>query len=796
MTRRAADGDRADNNRIMATVRRDAERIEVRGVVQGVGFRPFVHRLATEAGLDGVVGNDSAGVFVEVCGPAGRIDEFVERLRNEAPPLARIDDVIRRVGAPARHGGFRIVESASTGSARTFVAPDTTVCDDCLAELDDPADRRYRHPFITCTNCGPRFTIIRDLPYDRPSTTMAPFVMCAACAAEYTDPANRRYHAQPICCLECGPTLRYRPTGADRDATADPLAATLTTIHARGTVAVKGAGGYQLACDATDDNAVGSLRARKQRPDKPFAVMLANLDEAQRFAVISRAEAAQLCSPARPIVLLRARPASALSDLVAPGTAMLGLMLPSTPVHHLLFALGAPPLVMTSGNVSGEPLAHLDADAFDRLGALCDGFLFHDREIHEPCDDSVVRVAGEHLLPVRRARGFTPMPVPIGAGRRSVLATGGELKNTFCLAGAGQAVMSQHIGDMENLATIEAFERSVGRFEQIHAITPDVVAVDPHPGYAATKWARAHHGDRIVEVQHHHAHIAAVMAEHECDPHTPVIGIAFDGTGYGDDGAIWGGEVLVADVDGYRRVAHLAPIDLPGGDAAIRNPWRVALSHLRTAGIDWSDDVASVRCAAPGDVALLRHQLDRRVACVPTTSMGRLFDAVASLLDLRHEISYEAQAAIQLEMVAAEHGDEHGYGFELRRSIIDQRPVIRAIVDDLRTQVPVGRIARRFHQAVADAVVEVAQRERSNGSTVALSGGVFQNALLVTLCAAGLERAGFTVLTHHLVPPNDGGLALGQAFVAAHRSDPVSLSPLGVGSSTTGPKPSSTNQEP
>jgi hydrogenase maturation protein HypF len=799
---RVADAVRAGKNRTMAIAARDAERIEVRGVVQGVGFRPFVHRLATEAGLDGVVGNDSAGVFVEISGSAGRIDEFVERLLAEAPPLARIDDVSRRACLPAHHRGFRIVESTSTGSARTFIPPDTAVCDDCLDELDDPADRRYRHPFVTCTNCGPRFSIIRDLPYDRPATTMAPFAMCAACAAEYADPANRRYHAQPIGCHDCGPTLRYRRAGLERDVTADPLAATLATIGAAGTVAVKGVGGYQLACDATDDTAVGALRTRKQRPDKPFAVMLWNLDAAHRFAEISRAEAAQLCSPARPIVLLRARPTNSLSDLVAPDNPMLGIMLPSTPVHHLLFALGAPPLVMTSGNVSGEPLAHLDVDAFDRLGPLCDGFLFHDREIHEPCDDSVVRVAGEHLLPVRRARGFTPMPVPVGAARRSVLAVGGELKNTFCLVGAGQAVMSQHIGDMENLATLQAFERSVGRFEQIHAITPDVVAVDPHPGYATTRWARAHRGDRIVEVQHHHAHIAAVMAEHECDPHTPVIGVAFDGTGYGDDGTIWGGEVLVADVDGYRRVAHLVPVDLPGGDAAVRNPWRVALSHLRTAGVDWSDDLPPARHAGPGDLALLRRQLDRRVACVPTTSMGRLFDAVASLLDLRHEISYEAQASIQLEMIADDHGgepgDEEGYRFELDGPAIDQRPVVRAIVDDLRAGMSAGRIAHRFHQAVADVVVEVARRERSNGDgdTVALSGGVFQNALLVTLCVAGLEHDGFTVLTPHLVPPNDGGLALGQAFVAAHRSELLLPRELDVGSSVTGPKPPSTNEEP
>ena len=766
------------------TAARDAERIDVRGVVQGVGFRPFVHRLAIEGGLDGVVGNDSAGVFVEVSGSARRIERFVERLLTETPPLARIDEVSRRPCAPARHRGFRIVESTSSGAERTFIPPDTAVCDDCLSEFHDPADRRHRHAFITCTNCGPRFTIIRDLPYDRSATTMAPFEMCAACAAEYGDPTNRRYHAQPVCCHDCGPVLRYRPTDGDADPSIDPPHEALTTIRAGGTVAVKGVGGYHLACDATDDVAVGRLRARKHRPDKPFAVMLGSLDEAHRFAEISRAEAAQLCSPARPIVLLRARPDGPVSELVAPANPMLGIMLPSTPVHHLLFALGAPPLVMTSGNVSGEPLAHLDDDAFERLAPLCDGFLLHDREIHAPCDDSVVRLAGDHLLPVRRARGFAPMPVPIGAARRSVLAVGGELKNTFCLASNGHAVISQHIGDMENLATVRAFERAVVHLATIHAITPDVAAVDAHPGYAATKWARARHGDRIVEVQHHHAHIAAVMAEHECDPHTAVIGFAFDGTGYGDDGAIWGGEVLVADVDDSRRVAHLAPIDLPGGDAAVRNPWRVALSHLRTAGVDWADDLAAVRHAGDDELALLRRQLDRRVACVPTTSMGRLFDAVASLLDLRHEISYEAQAAIVLEMTAAEHVDGQGYRFELRGSTIDQRPVIRSIVDELRAAVPVGLIARRFHQAVAEVVVEIARRQRSSGdgSTVALSGGVFQNALLVTMCLAGLERAGFTVLTHHLVPPNDGGLALGQAFVAAHRNLPP---PAGVGSSST-----------
>jgi len=752
-----------------------SERMEVIGVVQGVGFRPFVHRLATETGLDGFVGNDSSSVFIEVTGSVSCIDDFARRLVDDAPPLAVVQSITRTPCVPANDHGFHIVESRPADGARTLISPDTTVCDDCLAEMADPADRRHRHPFITCTNCGPRFTIIRDLPYDRPNTTMASFAMCDACATEYSDPTDRRYHAQPIACHDCGPTLKYRRSKvapSDRS-DLDPIAATVAAIDAGETVAIKGLGGYHLACDATDDAAVGRLRERKHRPDKPFAVMVADLDEAVRLAELSSAEVNQLCSPARPIVLLRARPGSRVSALVAPGNPLLGIMLPSTPIHHLLLALGTPPLVMTSGNVSGEPLAHLDDDAVDRLGDLCDGFLLHDRVIHVPCDDSVVRVAGNVLLPVRRARGFAPLPVPVGHGRRSALAVGGELKNTFCLASLDHALMSQHLGDMENLETIQAFERSVAHFQRINAITPDVVAVDAHPGYLTSKWARTHHRDRILEVQHHHAHIASVMAEHECDPHEPVIGVAFDGTGYGADGTIWGGEVLLADVDSYQRLAHLAPVDLPGGDAAVRHPCRVALSHLRVAGVEWADDLPPVQAVELDELALLARQLERRFACVPTTSMGRLFDAVASLLGLRHQISYEAQAAIQLEVTAERSDDRGAYRFALDGSTIDQTPVVRAIVEDLRAGVPLGDIARRFHAGVAIAVVEVAHvaREVSGRSTVALSGGVFQNALLVTMCVDALRNAGFTPLTHHLVPPNDGGLALGQAFVAAHCSD-------------------------
>lgn len=752
--------------------RTGGERIEVTGVVQGVGYRPFVHRLATEAGLDGFVGNDPTGVFIEVTGPIARIDEFARRLVAEAPSLAQVESVTRTSCAATGDPGFRIVDSRGAAGARTLISPDSAVCDDCVAEMNDPDDRRYGHAFITCTNCGPRFTIIRDLPYDRPNTTMSTFDMCDACASEYRDPVDRRYHAETIACRDCGPVLRYCTASGDEAATGDgdSLRAAVAVIRSGGTVAVKGLGGYHLACDATDDGAVERVRRRKHRPDKPFAVMVADLDDARRFAEVSDAEAAQLLAPARPIVLVRARADAPVSTLVAAGNPMLGIMLPSTPVHHLLFRHGAPALVMTSGNIAGEPLAYLDDEAATRLADLCDGFLTHDRDIHLPCDDSVVRVADDILLPIRRARGFAPLPVPVGRGRRSVLAVGGEFKNTFCLASTERAFMSQHLGDMENLDALEAFERIVMQFERLHAITPELVAVDAHPRYATSRWAHLHYADRIVEVQHHHAHIAAVMAEHECDPHEPVIGFAFDGTGYGDDGTIWGGEVLLADADGYVRIAHLAPVDLPGGDAAIRNPCRVALAHLRCAGIEWTDDLAPVRAMQDRELDLLDRQLVRRVACVPTTSMGRLFDAVASLLGLRHHISYEAQAAIQLEMAAVGSVDRESYQFALDGPVIDQTPVVRAIVDDLGRNVRVGDIARRFHAAVRDVVVEVAQRTRGPGEAVALSGGVFQNALLVTMCVDALRDAGFRPLTHHLVPPNDGGLALGQAFVAAHRA--------------------------
>jgi hydrogenase maturation protein HypF len=778
------------------------ERVEVTGVVQGVGFRPFVHRLATELGLSGHVGNDSAKVFIEIAGSAEAIDRFARRLVDEAPPLARIVEVRRStpVPDPGDEPVFRIVASTTADGARTLVPPDTAVCAECLAELYDPVDRRHHHPFITCTNCGPRFTIITDLPYDRPATTMAGFDLCDACRAEYRDPGDRRYHAQPIGCHDCGPRLWFedRRSGRSGRDDADPIRAAAAVLADGGIVAIKGLGGYHLACDATDSRAVAELRRRKHRPDKPLAVMVAHLDQARRLAVIDRSEADLLASPAAPIVLVRVRPDRLLAAEVAPGNPLVGLMLPYTPVHHLLNAELDRPLVMTSANVSGEPLVS-DRAGIDALAPLYDGLLDHDRPVASPCDDSVVRVMEDRLLPVRRARGYAPIPVVVPTGP-PLLAVGAELKNTFCLAAGGRAWVSQHLGDMENLATLQALETTVERFTRLYDVVPERLVADAHPGYLSSGWARRR-PEPVFDVQHHRAHVAAVVAEAGMVPTTRVVGFAFDGTGYGDDGTIWGGEVFAGPVTDLTRMAHLAPIPLPGGDAAIANPWRVALAHLHSAGIDWSGS-RPARWADDDEVALLRAQLDGDVACVPTTSMGRLFDAVSSLIGLRHTVSYEAQAAIELEIAATEAEavaaadpepviveTGHRYRFGLVRSdldepiVIDPGPVLVEIMADLGRRLPVGMIAQRFHQAVADVVAVVARTlvaesvsaERQVDAVV-LSGGVFQNVLATRLCLDALGHVidrsgrGIKLFTHHLVPPNDGGLALGQAYLGLHRA--------------------------
>jgi hydrogenase maturation protein HypF len=763
-------------------------RLRVAGVVQGVGFRPFVHRLATGLGLAGHVGNDTEGVFVEVEGPGEVVGEFQARLVSEAPPLARIERVATESMAPSGRSGFSIVESTASGPVRTFVSPDIAVCDDCLAELFDPGDRRARYPFVNCTNCGPRFTITMRLPYDRPHTTMAGFALCVACAAEYHDPADRRFHAQPVACAECGPRLWLeRGDGGVVEGTDAALAAAQAALARGEVVAVKGLGGYHLACDATSDAAVERLRRRKRRFEKPFAVMVRDLGAAAALAELDEAETRLLTSPQRPIVLVRRRGDAAVSGLVAPGNPRLGVLLPYTPLHHLLFAPvpGADPdvpapsvLVMTSGNLTDEPIAYDDEDARKRLAALADAWLLHDRPIYVPCDDSVLLVSEGSELPVRRSRGYAPLPVRLPFAATPTLAVGGELKNAFCLASGHDAFMSQHIGDMGSLETWGAFERSTRQFADLYQTEPGQVASDGHPGYQTTRWAEDASTLRVAHVQHHHAHIASAMAEHGVAPHERVIGLAFDGTGYGSDGTIWGGEVLVASYDAFERVGHLHQVPLPGGDAAIRRPYRVALSHLWSAGIEWSDDLPPVTAASYGELGVLRRQLERGVGCVPTSSMGRLFDAVSSLLGLRHLATYEAQAAMELQW-AAEAAERAAaddatamtpvrYRFDLFPHEFDPAPVLHAVVADQRAGLAPGAIAFGFHAAVARLIGEVAalHHARTGIAKVALSGGVFQNTLLARLARQELEARHLVVLTHRVVPPNDGGLALGQAAVA------------------------------
>ena len=831
---------------LAADTRRAVARREVvvRGVVQGVGFRPYVYGLATGLGLAGHVTNTGAGVLIEVEGSAAALDEFCARIGPSAPALARVESVELRELAAASTSGFSIL--ASHGSAAgALVPPDTATCADCLAEFADPDDRRYRHPFITCTNCGPRFTIVKGLPYDREQTTMAGFPMCAACATEYHDPADRRFHAQPISCHDCGPRLSLRlaaptvdgPTRGD-SAAADPIGAARRLLADGGVLAVKGIGGYHLACDATNPDAVALLRRRKDRGDKPFAVMARRIEDIAALAELDGVGRALLESPARPIVLLRRRraaprsgvaaaaaTAAAALECVAPGLAELGFMLPYTPVHHLLLGLDGDPvgprlLVMTSGNLSGEPLAFEDEDAFTRLAPLVDAWLTHDRPIHVPCDDSVLRVCDAEPLPVRRSRGYVPLPIDLpepAAAPRPTLAVGGDLKNALCIASGRRAWLSAHVGDMDDTATQRAFERAGRQLAAITAVEPELLAADAHPGYRSSGWVRRDPAGRArVPVQHHHAHVAAAMAEHGLDGRTPVIGVAFDGTGYGTDGAVWGGEILLANYRGFHRFAHLGYVPLPGGDSAVRRPYRMALAHLAAAGIDWSPRLACTLACPEQERRVLARQIECGVNCVPTSSMGRLFDAVSALIGIRQYNGYEAQAAMELEAaavtrLAAESGGaaesedatesedvahpdgaahpadgaeaargRPRYRFEVRAAAgagpltAHPAPVFASILADLEAGTAPGSIALAFHTAVADLVAELcmAARERHGLGTVALTGGVFANTLLSTGCALRLREAGFQVLRHRLVPPNDGGLALGQAVIAARAARP------------------------
>ncbi|WP_280461308.1 carbamoyltransferase HypF [Nocardia carnea] len=764
------------------TAERRRRRLRVRGVVQGVGFRPFVYTTATELALAGEVGNDEAGVLVEVEGSAAALDAFAERLRRP-PPAATVESVECTDLAARDDTGFRIADSARTGG-RTAVPPDAALCATCTGELRDPGNRRYRHPFINCTDCGPRFTITTGLPFDRERTSMAEFALCDSCAREYADPTDRRFHAQSICCPGCGPVLTFSGTGAG-----DALSDARALLRAGGILAVKGIGGYHLACDATDQAAVSELRRQKDRGDKPFAVMVPDLTTARRIVRVDRASAALLTGAAHPIVLLPRRghagddsTSSAAADLdvaqaVAPASPDLGVMLPYTAVHLLLFGLPGDPsgpraLVMTSGNRGGEPICYDDEDARTRLAGLADARLSHNRRILVPCDDSVLRVVDGVELPIRRSRGYVPAPMVLPMPVPPTLAVGGDVKNTCAVADGRTVWLSQHLGDMDRPATLAAFDTAERHLERLTRVTPGRLVADAHPGYRSTGWARRHAGEREVRtVQHHHAHIAAVMGEHGLDPSETVLGFAFDGTGWGPDGAIWGGELLAAGYRGFRRLAHLKYVPLPGGDITVERPYRMALAHLWAAGVGWPEHLAPVQACPHTERGVLEHQLRTGLGCAPTSSMGRLFDAVASLAGIRHTVDYEAQAAIELEAAARDTSTgKPVYRFAAVPGtdpvVIDPAPVITAVAQDTGRTVPTGVIGARFHAAVARLVAELALDHGEIARTVVLSGGVFQNALLLSATRTLLRDHGFTVLCPHRLPPNDGGLALGQVLAA------------------------------
>ncbi len=764
--------------------------------MQGVGFRPFVYSLATRLGLGGLVGNDVDGVFAEVEGTPEAVSEFLVLLERQAPPLAKIERVTTSNLQLTGAASFAIAASQPQGTRRTLVSADSATCDDCLREMADPIDRRHRYPFINCTNCGPRFTIVRDVPYDRPFTTMFGFQMCTGCAAEYHDPADRRFHAQPVCCPACGPRLHLvGRTGTQLSAASpaaagdDPVAAAAVLLRSGQVLAVKGLGGYHLVADAGNEAATASLRARKHREDKPFAVMVPDVAAASMLCQVDETAARLLGSARRPIVLMPRRPAAdaQIAPAVAPGNRQLGLLLPYTPLHHLLLAAAGGPVVATSGNISDEPIAYTDADALDRLSSVADAFLLHDRAIHIRTDDSVVRAFGGREMVIRRSRGYVPEPLRLSRPvPRPVLGCGAELKNTFCLAKESHAFMSHHIGDLENAETLRSFTEGIEHFRRLFDIEPRLIAHDLHPDYLSTKYAAdlaasglpgGVSGDiEMIGVQHHHAHIASCLADNDEDG--PVIGVAFDGTGYGTDGTIWGGEFLIADLASYQRAGFLEPVPLPGGAAAIRQPWRMAASYLAAAYPGGSAATAAAplavrtRNARQWDAVLAMAR--RGINSPLTSSAGRLFDAAAALLGVRDAVNYEGQAAIELEQLA-DVRERRSYPATISERDGALRvcgsDLVRAVADDLAAGAERPAIAARFHCGVAAAIIAacVRLREQTGLAVVALSGGVFQNLLLTDQVVVGLERARFRVLLHGRVPCNDGGISLGQAAVAAAR---------------------------
>jgi hydrogenase maturation protein HypF len=757
---------------------RQRVRVRIEGVVQGVGFRPYVYRLASSLGLGGWVRNTSGNVRIEAEGPDGRVQEFLQRLPSEAPPLAQVHDLAVDSAEPLGATRFEILDSVADQGGSHLVSPDVATCDLCLTDLLERGNRRFHYPFTNCTNCGPRFTIITAMPYDRPNTTMASFEMCAACRQEYHDPANRRFHAQPNACPECGPALTLLDYGGYEMPCAEPLVETARLLREGKIVAIKGLGGFQLACDATAPQAVIELRRRKHRPAKPFAIMVRDTNAARLHCELTPEEESLLGSPSAPIVLARQRATSTVCAAVAPGLSFLGLMLPYTPLHHLLLRLLDAPLVMTSGNLSEEPIAAENDEAVTRLKGIADNYLVHNRPINSRYDDSVAMVLGDTVHLLRRARGYAPFPVRLPCNVPPVLAVGPQMKNTFCLAEGDRAFVSQHIGDLDSAETLEHFERTVTLYRSLFDIEPRIVAHDLHPDYVSTRYAQHLASSDIPTrpVQHHHAHIVSCIVENGVTE--PVIGVAYDGSGYGTDGRIWGGEFLLCDANGSRRLGHLEYLPLPGGDAAILRPYRIAAAYVTCliASRALPRDGSIAHAMADGEWRTLLRQIETGFNTPFSSSMGRLFDAVAALTGIRNEIDYDGQAAVELEMQAHRYAGapaSRRYDFQLDTSqgdyVVRLAGLFEAILADMKRNEPVPLIAAAFHDAVVQMTVDVCTRIRTDTgvSTVALSGGVFQNRILASLVPEHLHQAGFRVLLHRYLPANDGCVSLGQAVVAA-----------------------------
>jgi hydrogenase maturation protein HypF len=743
----------------------ERKHITIDGIVQGVGFRPFIYNLAHKHRLTGYVTNTSTGVEIEVEGRPEAIQRFQQHLPQAAPPLCVIRTFHSQDIPLNGDASFSILPSQHETSATTLIAPDVATCDDCLREIFDPKDRRYLYPFTNCTNCGPRFTIIKELPYDRAATSMANFTMCPECQAEYDNPSNRRFHAQPNACPVCGPNVTLWSAERKPVATEDPLQETVRLLKAGAIIAIKGLGGFHLAVIATEEEAVRRLRKRKHREEKPLALMVRDLAMARALCAVNQKEETLLTAWQRPIVLLSKKTPCPVAEAVAPANPWLGIMLPYTPLHHILFHWGLPPVVMTSANLTEEPICIDNEEAFHRLQDIADYFLIHDRDIYLRADDSVVLPLKNQVLPLRRSRGYAPRPIFVAPSGPPVLAVGGELKNTVCLLKDDRAFLSQHIGDLSNQEAYAAFKKTITHLTRVFETQPELIVHDRHPDYLSTRWAKEESHRECLAVQHHHAHLVSVLAENRTSE--PVIGLIMDGTGYGTDGAIWGGEVLIGDLRDFQRYAHFEYMPLPGGDAAIRAPWRTAVSYLVST---FGEELPSLPLLEKHDWAPIAELVTRNVRCFPTSSCGRLFDAVAALCGGKQTIRYEGQAAMEF-MYRVQDLAVRPLAYELEQTDsgwqLAVKPIIRAVVRAIQNGESLERLAARFHVTMVKLFVEIADQARADTGlkTVALSGGVFQNQVLVETLVPALKRAQFQVLTHHHVPPNDGGLALGQALI-------------------------------